>query len=175
MKAILKLKTWILFLIFFLPFVLGFNRIILMSVPVWLFWIYSIVINGQNLIEQLGLSKKNLNHFKFNFFIVATWVAILIISALANSNYLNSNNELNWQFFLELPISLYFPYAFMQIFYVASITVTKLELKREVSFWNDAISHFIRLIGYPLGVLGVHPIIRKAILSAELAETQNNL
>ncbi len=154
-----------LFLIFFVP-LLFHNNIALISFIAWLIWVYAIANSGQRLLLQTGFNKANLTWVKFNYMFLLAYFATGTTIRIMGWDFVGGNGEY-WKLALTIPVSLYSFVAIMQVLYTASIITAKLELNREVRFWNDAIGHLLRIVVYPLGVWGVHPIVRRAATSLD--------
>jgi hypothetical protein len=158
MKSILRLKTWILFILFFVPSLFNLLLLSTISVAAWLIWIYAIVVGGQRLLEKESLVSANTKLFRFNFFYLSLYLSAELVFNLMQKDIGNPSFSL-----LIIPV-FYSGFAAFQVIYSAGITVSQLNLKRKVSFWNDSLFDFICLVFFPLGVWRIQPILRKAVL-----------
>ena len=172
MKKILKFKHWQLFILIVLT--AGWTSpsplqeiVRLIGLTVFLIWVYTIGIYGQEKLESLKLPTLNTKFFKIN---IVLFPILLIISFLLSPEQTAENTQagFNAQTILLIPISIYMFFALFQTIVFSCKTLAMIELKRDVKF-SDYLVNLILILFLIIGVWILQPKITKLI-----AETENN-
>ena len=169
MKKILKFKHWQLFILIVLtgawtsPSPLQ-EIIRFIGLTVFLIWIYSIGIYGQETLESYKIQTLNTKLFKINIFVFPILLTVLGLIA-PEKNY---GTEFNALHIILIPFMLYMFYALFYSVFFACRTISMIELKKEVTF-SDYLENLLLMLFLIIGVWVLQPKITKLIV-----ETKNN-
>ena len=166
---LLRIKTWILFLLFFSLFVFNYNHFYQTYISgliyvLWICWTIAIGYFGQDLTDNIKVDGLTRDKFKFNSYFLLTCFILLRFLPMIKPGLLDFRES---NFIIKSISGLIFIYGVYCFFYVYAMTsmiVMTIEHKQKVSL-SGSIGHFLRLIIFPLGVIGIHPIIYNKVKS----------
>lgn len=158
MKSILKINRWY----FCIPFGLGiipyevFNIIFGgASLLIFLFWMYSISIQGQIMLKKKEFSSNNVNLFK---------IASFSIPIICLIQFLNERNLIFPQNMIILVLSIFLIIGcVLYIYYFTAKTITELELQRTVTP-NEVYKNFWLLGLFIIGIIIIQPKLKKLLV-----------
>jgi len=160
LKFFLQIKTWKLFCLYISLFVFGWisffeNFIAPVIIIIWFTWIVSIGYNGQDFLN--GLTPNWLTKTKFKIRVLILISLIVFSPFLPDQTMLDTNPLF---LIIIIPITLVGLYCFYYIFIATTVVISTMEHRRKPEFWSS-FGHFFRLIVFPLGVVGIQPILNK--------------
>jgi hypothetical protein len=165
MRKFLTLKHWHLFLLIVIcgawtspsPLKEIINSIAVLTFSLW---IYAIGVYGQEKIAQLGLSPMNVKLFKINAFIMGLFFIIGLFFFSETEPTTSDTFELE-----DIPV-LYLFFAIFQTIIFACKTLSKVELRKEVSF-GDYFPNLLLLFFFFIGVWFLQPKVNRFITNHE--------
>jgi hypothetical protein len=172
MKKLLTFRHWQLFLLIGIcgawtspgPLVEIVKSV---AVVTFTLWIYAIGFYGQERIAALGLKPMNLKLFKANTVIVGSFFLIMLaFFAIHGDVDPVRSNTFELKDIICIPFELYFVFAMGQPVFFACKTITKIEYKREVSFF-DCVNNFLLMFFFFIGIWFLQPKVNKLIARKE--------
>jgi hypothetical protein len=160
LKFLLQIKTWKLFSIFILVLLFGWSKtfenfLAPFIVLLWFCWVISIGYNGQDFLN--GITINWLTKPKF-----ITRVGILFLVAIVGLFMPDhkSNDTNSFLLITNIVIAFVGLYCFYYVFVSTAVVIATIEYRRKAEFWSS-FGHFLRLLVFPLGVVGIQPILNK--------------
>ena len=159
LKFLLQIKTWKLFCVFITIFLFGWldffeSYIAPLIALVWFCWVVSIAYNGQDLLD--GVSINWLTKTRLQWTAIALFVLGLLCAFLSPL----TNNGRDLPSVIIISLALIAMYCFYYVFIAAAVIIATIEYKRKADF-GSSFGYFLRLIVFPLGVVGIQPILNK--------------
>jgi len=169
MRKFLALKHWHLFLLIIIcgawtspsPLKEIINSI---AVVTFSLWIYAIGVYGQERIAELGLNSMNVKLFKINVLIIGVFFLIGLLFFNDSEPTRSDTIELK-----DVPLiigGLYLLFAIFQTIVFACKTITKIELRKEVSF-GDYFTNLLLMFFFFIGVWILQPKVNKFFATNE--------
>ncbi len=160
LKFFLQIKTWKLFCLYVSLILFGWisffeNFIAPVIIIIWFTWVVSINYNGQDFLN--GLTPKWLTKTKYKIRV------LILISLMVLSPFLPEQTRLDTNplfFIVIIPFTLVGLFCFYYVFIATAVVVATIEHRRKPEFWSSC-GHFFRLLVFPLGVVGIQPILNK--------------
>jgi hypothetical protein len=160
LKFLLQIKTWKLFSIFILVLLFSWSEtfesfLAPFIVLLWFFWVISIGYNGQDFLNGITINWLTKSKFIKRVGILLLVVILELFMPDQNNNYTNS-------FLLITNIIIAFVglYCLYYVFVSTAVVVATIEYRQKAEFWSS-FGHFLRLLVFPLGVVGIQPILNK--------------
>ena len=161
MKTILKLKHWMLFILFIilcLPMP-RIPQIFLYSIilGIILFWEYSIVIIGQEKLSKGGITIVNLKSIKIIFFFGLVVMPTSLLIEFFEENTMGLPGFLTT---LGILIGLFWFVAWIYISYCAAIIISSLQANKKTTNW---LGNFRLLLIFPIGIWAIQPKLNRLL------------